>query len=75
MKKDLIAVIQDVCLFTGRHLTQLKVLELDDAMYIDNFRKLSVQEKITEEDKETFGKFVRKGKVRDKLRKVCFIIF
>ncbi len=38
MKKDLIKVIRDVCKFTGYHLTDYKVLVLDDALYIDNFR-------------------------------------
>ena len=38
MKKDLIKVIRDVCKFTGHHLTDYKVLVLDDALYIDNFR-------------------------------------
>ena len=38
MKKDLIKVIKDVSKFTGYHLTDYKVLVLDDALYIDNFR-------------------------------------
>lgn len=61
MKKDLIGVIKELCKFLNHHLTQLKILELDDHLYIDNFRKLST---------ETFGdpkmvKFFRKGTVGD----------
>ncbi len=38
MKKDLIKVIKDISAFTGHYLTQYKILLLDDALYIDNFR-------------------------------------
>ncbi len=38
MKKDLIKVIKEVSKFTGYHLTEYKVLLLDDAMFVDNFR-------------------------------------
>ena len=38
MKRDLIPVIRDLSKFLGRHLTELKVLMLDDLLYIDNFR-------------------------------------
>ena len=30
MKKDLIAIIKDVAKFIGYHMTELKVLQLDD---------------------------------------------
>ena len=62
MKKDLISVIKEVASFIGYHMTQLKILQLDDHLYIDNFRQI-----IT----EGFGgdpamkKFIRKGKVGD----------
>ena len=62
MKKDLISVIKDVSKYIGYHMTELKVLELDDHLYVDNFRKIIV---------EGYGgapkmkKFVRKGQVGD----------
>ena len=34
MKKDLISVIKDVANFIGYHMTELKVLQLDDLLYI-----------------------------------------
>ena len=39
MKADLQKVIRETCAFTGYHLTDLKVLQLDDLLYVDNFRK------------------------------------
>ena len=63
MKRDLISVIKDVANFIGYHMTELKVLQLDDHLYIDNFRKNLL---------EGFGgnhpfikKFIRKGQVGD----------
>ena len=62
MKKDLISVIKDVSKYIGYHMTELKVLELDDHLFVDNFRKIIV---------EGYGgapkmkKFVRKGQVGD----------
>ena len=38
MKKDLIPVLRDLCKFTGRHLTEYRILKLDDFVYVDNFR-------------------------------------
>ena len=61
IKKDMISVIKDVSQFIGYHMTQLKVLQLDDHLYIDNFRKIMVE--ATNDD--FFQKFVRKGKVGD----------
>ena len=43
MKKDLISVIRDVAQFIGYHMTELKILQLDDLLYIDNLRKLTVE--------------------------------
>ena len=60
MKKDLISVIKDVAKFIGYHMTELKVLELDDHLYIDNFRKI-----ITEGFGEKSTALVRKGIVGD----------
>lgn len=62
MRKDLITVIRDVSKFLGRHMTELKILQLDDHLYIDNFREI-----ITEGfgGEESMRKFIRKGKVGD----------
>ena len=61
MKRDLIAIIKDVSKFIGYHMTELKVLQLDDHLYIDNFREV-----ITEGFGDpTMRKFIRKGKVGD----------
>ena len=38
MKKDLIPVLRGLCAFTGRHLTEYRILKLDDFVYVDNFR-------------------------------------
>ena len=43
MKIDLISVIRDVAQFIGYHMTELKILQLDDLLYIDNLRKLTVE--------------------------------
>ena len=55
MKADLISIIREMATFLGKHLTELKVLELDDFLYIDNFRNLYAMAGI--------GLLVRKGKV------------
>ena len=61
MKKDLIAIIRDMCKFVGKHLTEYRILKLDDHLYIDNFRHI-----LTEANGDPmFNKFVRKGKVGD----------
>ena len=59
MKKDLISVIRDVSHFIGYHLTELKILQLDDLLYIDNLRKIS------SESNPNFKKHFRKGIVGD----------
>ena len=62
MKKDLVSVIKKVASFTGYQMTQLKFLQLDDFLYINNFRQVFT---------EGFGgdlhmkKFIRKGKIGD----------
>ena len=43
MKKDLISVIRDVSQFIGYHMTELKILQLDDLLYIDNLRKITTE--------------------------------
>jgi hypothetical protein len=61
MKKDLISVIRDTSKFLGKHLTDYRVLQLDDHLYIDNFRQL-----VTEAFNDPMmTKFIRKGKVGD----------
>ena len=62
MKRNLIPVIRDVANFLGYHLTELKVLQLDDHLYIDNFRKVYVEGFGGEESR---GRFIRKGQVGD----------
>ena len=39
MKKDLIPIIRKTAAFLGCHLTELKVLQIDDHLYFDNFKK------------------------------------
>ena len=60
MKKDLISVIKEIAKFIGYHMTELKVLQLDDHLYIDNFRQI-----VTEGfgGDLTMKKFIRKGQV------------
>ena len=61
MKKDLIAIIRDVAKFLGKHLTEYRILKLDDLLYIDNFRNI-----LTEAHNDPrMKKFIRKGKVGD----------
>jgi hypothetical protein len=62
MKKDLKSIIGETCNFLGKHLTEYRILKLDDLLYVDNFRKL-----VTESypDDPGFAKFVRKGIVGD----------
>ena len=60
MKSDLISVIRKMSKFLGKHLTELKILELDDFLYIDNFRQLHTVKLPTGESKSLL---VRKGKV------------
>ena len=66
MKKDLISTIRDVSSFLGYHLTEYKILKLDDHLYIDNFRKVMVESVMNDEKrKESMKTFIRKGKVGD----------
>ena len=63
MIKDMIKSIREVASFTGYHLTELKVLQLDDLLYIDNFRKAMVNSKEGDkEGQEHTKKFIRKGR-------------
>ena len=62
MKRNLIPVIRHVAKFLGYHLTELKVLQIDDHLYIDNFRKVYVESFGGDKSR---GKFIRKGQVGD----------
>lgn len=62
MTKGLIPIIRELCSFLGKHLTELRILQLDDHLYIDNFRQ-SLQE--SEGGDPIVKKFIRKGKVGD----------
>ena len=71
MIKDMIKSIREVASFTGYHLTELKVLQLDDLLYIDNFRKAMVNSKEGDkEGQENTKKFIRKGR---KISKTFFL--
>jgi hypothetical protein len=59
MKKGMIPVIRDVTKFLGKHLTELRILQLDDLLYIGNFREV-IKEGF---DGGELGKLVRKGQV------------
>ena len=62
IKKDMMKVIRDISKFIGYHMTEYKVLMLDDLLYIDNFRKVFVQSSGGDKLMENF---IRKGKVGD----------
>jgi hypothetical protein len=71
MKKDLISVIRDTANFLGKHLTDYRVLQLDDHLYIENFRQ-----SFNAFNDPKMAKFIRKGKVGDwknynSLKKTC----
>ena len=54
--------------FTGYHLTELKVLQLDDLLYIDNFRKAMINSNKGDEGRQKHMKeFIRKGMVISKV--------
>ena len=61
MKNDMMKVIREVSKFTGYHMTDYKVLKLDDHLYIDNFRQVMVESNGDDKMKD----FVRKGQVGD----------
>ena len=66
MKEDLISVIKAVAHFLGYSLTENKILLLDDLLYIDNFRKIVVEQNEGKpEVQEMMKKFIRKGIVGD----------
>ena len=61
MKINLISIIREVAGFLGKHLTELKILELDDFLYIDNFRELYSEK--NQKSGGTRNLLVRKGNV------------
>ena len=66
MKEDLISIIRDVTHFLGYHMTEEKILLLDDLLYIDNFRKIVIEQNEGKpEIQEEMKKFIRKGEVGD----------
>ena len=66
MTQNMIKSIQEVASFTGYHLTELKMLQLDDLLYIDNFRKAVVNSNEGDEVRQKImKKFIRKGQVGD----------
>ena len=67
MKRDLISIIRDTSKFLGYHLTELKILILDDYLHIDNLRKIGAQGLSGGDPKSMtkMQKFFRKGKVGD----------
>ena len=68
MKRDLISVIKNVANFIGYHLTELKIIQLDQHLYIDNLRNILT---------EGFGgdpsweKFFRKGTVQNFQKRIA----
>ena len=65
MTTDMKATIRELSKFTGYHLTDLRVLQLDDLLQIDNFRKAKMSAENNEKEKEEQRKFIRKGVVGD----------
>ena len=61
MKKDMMQVIRDISKFTGYHMTEYKILKLDDHLHIDNFRQVMIENSGDPQKKD----FIRKGIVGD----------
>ena len=62
MTKDMMKTIREISKFIGYHMTEYKILKLDDHLHIDNFKKImaaanGVDSKMTN--------LIRKGKVGD----------
>ncbi len=64
MKANQIEVIRDVAKFLNKHLTEYRVLKLDDHLHIDNFRKFMTSAQ-SDPFYPSYGKFLRKGEVGD----------
>ena len=54
--------MREVSKFLGYHMTEYKILKLDDHLYIDNFRQIMVD---AFRGDAKMGNFIRKGKVGD----------
>ena len=63
LKKNLMGVTRDLSKFLGRHLTELKILQIDDFLYIENYREF--RSKFPKNDSHGARKFFRKGIVGD----------
>ena len=62
IRKDLMKTIREVSKFIGYHMTECKILKLDDHLHIDNFRKIMVA---ANGGDTKMANFIRKGKVGD----------
>ena len=58
IRENMMNVIREISKFIGYHMTEYKILKLDDLLYIDNFRQLW-------KDSMGDGSFIRKGEVGD----------
>ena len=54
-------VIRDISKFTGYHMSEYKILKLDDHLHIDNFRQVMIENSGDPQKKD----FIRKGIVGD----------
>ena len=62
IKKDMMKVMREVSIFIGHHMTEYKILKLDDHLHIDNFRKIMLA---ANGGDAKMANFIRKGKVGD----------
>lgn len=65
MKSNPQRIIRELSTFTGHHLTDFKILLLDDFLNIDNYRKAMMKAARSDEERLQSSKFFRKGKVGD----------
>ena len=64
LKKDLRTVICQLSAFLKRHLTELKILQIDDFLYIGNYRRFREEHPVPDTSGKT-RKFFRKGVTGD----------
>ena len=62
MTKDMMKTIREISKFIGYHMTEYKILKLDDHLHIDNFRKIMVAANGVD---SKMTNLIRKGKVGD----------
>ncbi len=65
MKANPQNTIRQLSAFTAHHLTDFKILLLDDFLNIDNYRKAMMKVARSDEERLQSSKFFRKGKVGD----------